>query len=387
MANVWLTAVKTSGKVTKSAKVCSQHFHDSDYRTGTKLLTKNAVPSMNLPTTLLQKTEKQRIAQNSYARKFQSPRKNKAVPVENSSNYTGEGEARASATEVVESNSDHFDAQDTQGEDNLRLLAELPFFEDAAHEKKQSDETSKNQHLNHDKTPIEFAFQEIRKTENMILSDLLVTDKDINVWTGVPTLELLAAIALAVKHLEDHVYTKQYKMHTTDRVILTMAKLKQNISFVALATLFRISPSSVSEYFSHTVFLLSEVLGRMVYWPSMEEISRNIPFCFQESFPRVRCVLDCTEIGISCPNCLNCRISCYSNYKHKRTAKFLLGVTPAGLISFCSRAYSGKASDKHIFLKENFIAKLDKHKDEIMVDKGFAIESECLQTESGFTFP
>ncbi|XP_062556989.1 uncharacterized protein LOC134221829 [Armigeres subalbatus] len=33
MANVWLTAVKTSGKVTKSAKVCSQHFHDSDYRT------------------------------------------------------------------------------------------------------------------------------------------------------------------------------------------------------------------------------------------------------------------------------------------------------------------------------------------------------------------
>lgn len=76
--------------------------------------------------------------------------------------------------------------------------------------------------------------------------------------------------------------------------------------------------------------------------------------------------------------CINCCIACYSNYKGTRTVKFLIGITPAGLISFVSKAYSGKASDKQIFNDENVLSLLEPFMDELIVDKGFNIQQECL---------
>ncbi|XP_062550489.1 uncharacterized protein LOC134215284 [Armigeres subalbatus] len=216
------------------------------------------------------------------------------------------------------------------------------------------------------------------KSENFILSDLLLTDKEVNIWTGVPTLVLLEEICLACRKLETSFYCRQFSMHTTNRVILTLAKLKQNLSFEALGILFRISGVTVSNYFSHMVQILRRVLKPFVYWPAKEEILKNIPLCFREHFPNVTIVLDCTEVPVATPKCLNCRISCYSNYKGRRTIKFLIGVTPAGLISFISNAYTGKSSDKYIFNQEQIINRLEAHRDEVMVDKGVSIQHECL---------
>lgn len=75
---------------------------------------------------------------------------------------------------------------------------------------------------------------------------------------------------------------------------------------------------------------------------------------------------------------MNCRIRTYSHYKGTHTLKFLVGVTPAGTISFVSSAYGGRATDKAIFLKENILDKCDPY-DAIMVDKGFMIENECSE--------
>lgn len=88
--------------------------------------------------------------------------------------------------------------------------------------------------------------------------------------------------------------------------------------------------------------------------------------------------MDCTEIPVATLKCINCCIACYSNYKGRRTVKFLLGITPAGLISYVSEAYSGKASDKQIFNEQHFLELLDAFTDELMVDKGFNIQQECL---------
>lgn len=207
---------------------------------------------------------------------------------------------------------------------------------------------------------------------------MLVTDRELNVWTGIPTHTMLEAIAISVQAIEQ-CYPKRFKLHTVDRVILTFARLKQNITFAALAPLFRVSPTTVSDVFEYTIQRLAEILGQLIHWADMSEIRKNIPHCFKNGFENVRTVLDCTEIGIATPNCLNCRIATYSSYKHKRTVKILLGVTPGGLISFCSRSYSGKASDKLIFNEEKFLDKLTPYKDELMVDKGFNIQSECIE--------
>lgn len=211
-----------------------------------------------------------------------------------------------------------------------------------------------------------------------ILSDLLVSDKEVNIWTGVSTLALLEEICLACRNLEVTVYENDFRMHATDRVILTLAKLKQNLTYETLGTLFGISGMTVSRYFSHTIQILRRVLSPFVYWPTKDEILKNIPLCFREQFPNVTIVLDCTEIPVATPKCLNCRISCYSNYKGRRTIKYLIGVTPAGLISFISDAYTGKSSDKFIFNQEEVIKRLVAHRDEVMVDKGVSIQNECL---------
>lgn len=215
------------------------------------------------------------------------------------------------------------------------------------------------------------------KNKHVILSDLLISDKEVSIWTGIPTLLQLQEICMAVRSLEDHLFSRGFKMDVTDRVILTMAKLKQNVSFEALGTLFQISGVTVSSYFSHTIQLLARVLKQFIYWPDREELRKNIPMCFREHFPKVTVILDATEIPVCTLNCLNCRISCYSNYKSRRTIKFLVGVSPAGLITFISQAYSGKASDKMIFNEEKLIDRMIPHVDEIMVDKGVSIETEC----------
>lgn len=213
------------------------------------------------------------------------------------------------------------------------------------------------------------------KSRDMILPDLLITDQDVNTWTGIPSLELLQEICLSVQKLET-VYPRKWAMHPTDRVILTLAKIKQNLSFAAMGTLFRIHSATVAQYFSHTVHMLAEILSTFVSMPEKKEIQQNISLCFRGSFSNVTIVLDCTETPIATLKCLNCRISTYSQYKSTRTAKFLIGVTPAGLISYCSNAYSGKASDKFIFNHGKLIEQLKPHIDEVMTDKGFAIDTE-----------
>ncbi|XP_058450627.1 uncharacterized protein LOC131430033 [Malaya genurostris] len=172
----------------------------------------------------------------------------------------------------------------------------------------------------------------IHKTEAFILTDLLLSNDDVNTWTGIQTLDMLQEICLAVKKLEAAGYPKKYSLHCSDRVVLVMTKLKQNLSFAALATLFKIHPATVSKYFGHTVQLLFQILSPFVYMPPKEEIKKNIPLCFRENFKNVTMVLDCTAVSIVTLKCLNCRIATYSQYKSRRTAKFLIGVTPAGLI-------------------------------------------------------
>jgi len=56
-----------------------------------------------------------------------------------------------------------------------------------------------------------------------------------------------------------------------------------------------------------------------------------------------------------------------------------VGVSPSGFITFISKAYGGKASDKQIFEESDIIKKnlLEPGVDAVMVDKGFRIDQVC----------
>lgn len=101
-----------------------------------------------------------------------------------------------------------------------------------------------------------------------------------------------------------------------------------------------------------------------------------MPKCF-DNFINTRVVLDCTEIRVERPKCLSCKIRTYSHYKGNNTIKCMIGIAPDGLITFISKMYGGRASDKHI-LNESCILDMCTEGDGIMVDKGFLIKKECL---------
>ena len=65
----------------------------------------------------------------------------------------------------------------------------------------------------------------------------------------------------------------------------------------------------------------------------------------------------------------------YSNYKSHNTVKCLIGVTPAGVVSFLSYGWGRCASDKMIALKSGFLEVVS-HGDCILAYLGFLIEEE-----------
>ena len=165
---------------------------------------------------------------------------------------------------------------------------------------------------------------------------------------------------------------------TEEKIVLTLCKLKLCLSFQCLGILFGVSHVTARTYFIDTTDLLSTILEEAIYFPDQEEIKENLPVGFKD-FADTRVVLYCTEIPVENSPCLQCRIKTYSHYKGRQTLKFLIDVTPSGLISYCSKEHGGKASVKAIFLQSGLLEKCTAGKDAIMTDKGFLIESECQE--------
>lgn len=98
-----------------------------------------------------------------------------------------------------------------------------------------------------------------------------------------------------------------------------------------------------------------------------------------ESFKQTRIVLDCTEVFVQKTKCQFERIQTYSQYYGGNTIKYMIGVTPDGRISYISKGYGGRVSDKIIFHESGLVRMLQPHVNKIMVDKGFLIEDICAE--------
>lgn len=204
--------------------------------------------------------------------------------------------------------------------------------------------------------------------------DMLLTDDQLKTFTGINR-TLLNNLTEAVSKCE--IKPNQYKCSVETRIVLCLCKLKLNLSFKCLSVLFSLNRETCSSAFFVTLNSLAFVLKEAIYWPTKEEILSSLPKCFKK-FKETVIVLDCTEIPVERPKCLHCHLRLYSHYKGTETFKFLLGVAPSGLIMYVSEPFGGRASDKAIFNKSDILEKLEPTRDAIMVDKGFAIEEECL---------
>ena len=144
-------------------------------------------------------------------------------------------------------------------------------------------------------------------------------------------------------------------------VLLTVTKLRHDLTNEFLAMLFDISETTVNKTFKSTSLMMSAVFKQINIWPVQ----------YDQAKPVV--IVDCTEVKVSRPSNPTLQSQTYSTYKSSNTVKFLIGINPAGGLSFVSDGYSGSTSDQKVFGKSGIMDKL-KRGDIVLADRGFNIQ-------------
>ncbi|XP_062592936.1 uncharacterized protein LOC134254435 [Saccostrea cucullata] len=166
-----------------------------------------------------------------------------------------------------------------------------------------------------------------------------------------------------------------------DQLLAVLMRLKVGLLVTDIAERFGISPSRFSSIFTTWICLLHAELCALNKFPSREKIASCLPECLKK-FPNLRVIFDCTEIYIQKSSSLVNQNLTFSNYKHHTTMKFLIGISPAGVISFVSNAWGGRTSYRQMVIDSGFLDLLEPG-DNVMADKGFTIRD--LLHERGCT--
>lgn len=203
----------------------------------------------------------------------------------------------------------------------------------------------------------------------------------VNYWRGTKR-------HLSTKVRRKFVKCQRKKLSFKDEFLLTLMRLHLGLLNEDLADRFNISPATCSNIFTTWVRILSTALGNcLVNWLPREAIRDHLPNIYKKmGHYKLRCIIDCTEVFIERPKSLELQAQTWSDYKSHNTIKFLIGISPAGFITFLSDCYGGRTSDKYICEDSGFFDALERD-DEIMADRGFQIKEDLLLRFCSLSIP
>ena len=199
--------------------------------------------------------------------------------------------------------------------------------------------------------------------------------KDVLYYTGLPSYEVLKSL---FEYVKDAI--KESKILTKfEQLLLCLICLRLGVSIVDLSKPFKVSKTTISRIFLNMLEVLYDYLKPLINWPGRPELQISMPQCFVDNFGRkITVIIDCFELYIDQPKSLTARNLTWSSYKHHHTAKYLIGITLQGSISFISQGWGRRSSDQHITENSDFLRNIN-HDGKIMADRGFNI-SETLGT-------
>ena len=209
-----------------------------------------------------------------------------------------------------------------------------------------------------------------------------LTLEDLQFYTGITSKELFR---WALSMIEDKSKIFAQSLTLEDHLLIVLMKLKLGLFNRNISIRFGIKTQLTSKIYRYYLPLLAKELAFLIVWPERDTLRKNLPPCFT-SFKNCCVIIDCTEIYIERPSNLNARAQIWSNYKHTSTIKYLIGITPAGAVSFLSRGWGGKVSDKEITNRSNFYD-FAQNGDMVMADCGFTIEDELATRGATLKIP
>ena len=177
-------------------------------------------------------------------------------------------------------------------------------------------------------------------------------------WCSDKILHYLFSVLLSF--LSPHV-RKLRQFTQMNELFLLLLKLRLNLHSEDLAHRFGVSLSSVSQIIHKWLDVMYSRLSFFISWPERAVVQKTLPEAFKKHYPNARCIIDCSEIFIEFierPTSFKARAQTYSYYKKHNTVKFLIGITPSGVICFLSKCWGGRVSDQELTRKSGFLEKI-----------------------------
>lgn len=209
------------------------------------------------------------------------------------------------------------------------------------------------------------------------------TDDNVKYYTGLPD---FSTLQILYSHIEEHLSAAN-KITKFQQLVLCLMRLRLNVSHMDLAHKFGTTSSTSSRIFLNVLDVLYSRISPLIVWPDREQLRESMPMCFRVHFKdKVAVIVDCFEVFTDRPSNLAARAQTWSSYKHNNTAKFLIGITPQGSISFISRGYGGRVSDKYVMEHCGILRKLLPG-DVVLADRGFDIADSVAMTGAQLHIP
>ena len=121
-------------------------------------------------------------------------------------------------------------------------------------------------------------------------------------YTGLGNFSILMALFEFVSKGVEH--TAHHKLSMFECFLMTLMKLRLNLSHYDLGFRFGICKATVGRIFKKWIFLMNSKMGTtLIKWPSREAIRQTMPFCFRvHDGLRVTAIIDCFELYIEKPS-------------------------------------------------------------------------------------